>query len=90
MTTYEEVALELNRDILTARPEQRSRHHRHHLSALPDESRGLPGTDQATSRTKYNMPIVYFTQLLGLALGFEPDELLLDKLFVGPTGSRPG
>ncbi|MDF1538869.1 MAG: CoB--CoM heterodisulfide reductase subunit B [Candidatus Thorarchaeota archaeon] len=28
---------------------------------------------------KYQIPVIYFTQLLGLALGFEPDELGLGK-----------
>lgn len=32
-------------------------------------------------RDETNMPVVYFTQLIGLALGFSPRELLLDKHF---------
>jgi heterodisulfide reductase subunit B len=32
--------------------------------------------------SKYNIPIVYFTQLLGLAFGMSPKELGMDKLFV--------
>ena len=30
----------------------------------------------------YNIPILYFTQVLGLAFGLEPEELSLDKHFV--------
>lgn len=33
-------------------------------------------------RTKYNLPILFFTQLLGLALGVEPKALALDKSIV--------
>lgn len=32
-------------------------------------------------RDETNLPVVYFTQLIGLALGFSPKELLLDKHF---------
>jgi heterodisulfide reductase subunit B len=34
---------------------------------------------------KYNMPIIYATQLLGLALGIPPKELGFDKLMVSPA-----
>jgi heterodisulfide reductase subunit B len=34
---------------------------------------------------KYNMPIIYATQLLGLALGIPPKELGFDKLMVNPA-----
>lgn len=33
-------------------------------------------------RTKYNLPVLFFTQLLGLALGVEPKALALDKSIV--------
>jgi heterodisulfide reductase subunit B len=32
--------------------------------------------------TTFQMPVVYITQLLGLALGINPKKLGLDKLFV--------
>jgi heterodisulfide reductase subunit B len=32
--------------------------------------------------TDYQIPIVYMTQLLGLSLGLEPDELGFEKLMV--------
>jgi heterodisulfide reductase subunit B len=34
---------------------------------------------------KYNMPIIYATQLLGLALGIPPKELGFEKLMVSPA-----
>jgi len=36
-------------------------------------------------RRKYNMPIIYLTQLLGLALGLPPTELGFNKLMVSPA-----
>jgi heterodisulfide reductase subunit B len=32
----------------------------------------------------YNLPVIYFTQLMGLAMGVPPKELGLEKLFVSP------
>ena len=34
----------------------------------------------------FNLPVVYLTQVLGLALGIDPGELGLDKLFVNGEG----
>lgn len=34
---------------------------------------------------KYNMPVVYITQLLGLCLGIPPNELGLNRLMVSPS-----
>lgn len=36
--------------------------------------------------TTFNMPVLYYTQFMGLALGLSADELGLDKLCVSPTG----
>jgi len=33
---------------------------------------------------QYNMPVIYVTQLLGLAIGLSPTELGLNKLMVNP------
>lgn len=35
-------------------------------------------------RTNFNIPVIYFTQLMGLAMGIPADRLGLDKLFVDP------
>jgi heterodisulfide reductase subunit B len=40
--------------------------------------------EKATGK-KYNMPIVYITQLLGLCLGIVPKELGFDRLMVPPS-----
>lgn len=34
---------------------------------------------------RYDMPIVYVTQLLGLCLGISPDKLGFNKLMVSPS-----
>lgn len=35
-------------------------------------------------RTDFNIPVIYFTQLMGLAMGIPPQDLGFDKLFVDP------
>ncbi|HLB12458.1 MAG TPA: CoB--CoM heterodisulfide reductase iron-sulfur subunit B family protein, partial [Dehalococcoidia bacterium] len=39
-------------------------------------------TVEARYGEKFGLPVVYFTQLMGLALGYPPQELLLDKLLI--------
>jgi heterodisulfide reductase subunit B len=39
---------------------------------------------EAKSGHRYNLPVFYFTQLLGLAMGCRADELSLDSLVVEP------
>ena len=36
------------------------------------------------SGKKYSIPVIYFTQLMGLAMGLSPKEVGLEKLFVKP------
>jgi heterodisulfide reductase subunit B len=40
--------------------------------------------EKATGK-RYNMPVLYITQLLGLCLGIPPKELGLDRLMVAPS-----
>jgi heterodisulfide reductase subunit B len=35
-------------------------------------------------KEEFQLPIIYFTQLMGLALGSKSDELGLDKHFIDP------
>ena len=39
---------------------------------------------EAEYKDDFKLPVIYFTQLLGLALGFSPTQLLLDKHFTDP------
>ena len=40
--------------------------------------------EEQHSGTQLGLPVMYFTQLLGLALGLEPEDLWLQKLIVDP------
>ncbi|MBI2440476.1 MAG: CoB--CoM heterodisulfide reductase iron-sulfur subunit B family protein [Lentisphaerae bacterium] len=39
----------------------------------------------AKYNTNYNMPIYYFTQLMGLAFGYSPEEMLINKHLTEPA-----
>jgi heterodisulfide reductase subunit B len=85
MTTYEDVALKLNRDILASAVHNGAEvivttcpMCQMNLEAYQGKIREAYGTD-------LRIPVVYFTQLLGLALGFTAQELLLDQLVVDAT-----
>jgi heterodisulfide reductase subunit B len=83
MTTLEEVALKLNRDILAEAREQRADVV---LTTCPlcqmnlEAYQGRIG--QAYGET-YDVPVLFFTQLLGIALGFTPGEMLVDQMIAG-------
>lgn len=85
MTTSEDVALKLNRDILTAAVQSGAEvvattcpMCQLNLEAYQERINRVHGTD-------FHVPIVYFTQLVGLALGFTAEEMLLDTLLVDAT-----
>jgi heterodisulfide reductase subunit B len=40
---------------------------------------------ERTFNEKFNLPILHYPQLLGLAMDFSPDELALNELRVKPT-----
>jgi len=39
---------------------------------------------EAIKKTKFNMPVLFFTQLMGLAMGLDREDLGLEKLIVSP------
>lgn len=43
------------------------------------------GQVNSTNGTSYNIPVLYITQVIGLALGIAPEELGLSKLVVSPS-----
>ena len=65
---------------------RRRRLHRSGLPHVPDQP-GPAAERYRESRParRYNMPIVYITQLLGLCLGIPPKELGLNRLMVPPS-----
>lgn len=86
MTTFEEVALKLNRDILGAADENGAEII---VTTCPMCQINLEAYQKrinAAYGTRFEMPIVFFTQILGLALGFTPEEMMLDRMLVGPNG----
>ncbi len=40
---------------------------------------------ESTFDTEINLPVLYFTQLVGIALGLKPQQLALNKNFVSPS-----
>ncbi|MGA9117583.1 MAG: CoB--CoM heterodisulfide reductase iron-sulfur subunit B family protein [Bacteroidota bacterium] len=87
MTTFEETALKLNRDLLACAEENGADvlvttcplcHF--NLEAYQDKINAAFGTH-------FSIPILYFTQLLGIVLGIEGKKLGLDSSFI-PLGQR--
>ncbi len=86
MTTFEEVALRLNRDILE---EAVTNGAEVMVTTCPMCQMNLEAYQERINRvygTHYHIPIVFFTQILGLALGYTSEELMLDKLVVEGKG----
>jgi heterodisulfide reductase subunit B len=87
MTTFEETALKLNKELLSCAKENGADvivttcplcHF--NLEAYQDKINTVFGT-------KFNIPILYFTQLLGIVLGIPGTRLGLDASFV-PIGGK--
>jgi heterodisulfide reductase subunit B len=87
MTTFEETALKLNKELLSCAVENRADcivttcplcHF--NLEAYQDKI-------NQTYNTKFNIPILYFTQLLGIVLGLQEKALGIDSSFI-PMGQK--
>ena len=79
MTTYEDVALKLSKEIIASAVENGADCIvttcplcQMNLEAYQDEI-------NKTYNTNYDMPILFFTQVLGLAFGYSETELAIDK-----------
>jgi len=86
MTTFEDAALKLNRDILEAASEIRADVI---VTTCPMCQLNLEAYQKrinAVFGTRFEMPVVFFSQLLGLALGFSVEEMQLDRMVVRPDG----
>jgi heterodisulfide reductase subunit B len=90
MTTYEDVALKLNRDVLVTAAQNGAEVL---VTTCPMCQMNLEAYQARINEvhgTNIRMPVAFFTQILGLALGFTPEEMMLDKLVVQvpPLGGR--
>jgi heterodisulfide reductase subunit B len=84
LLTKEEAALKLSMDLLTRAKEAGADCI---ITACPLCHMLLDAkqaTIEAKHNTKIDIPVLYFTQLIGLALGIKPKELGLDKNLVSP------
>jgi heterodisulfide reductase subunit B len=88
MMTSEEVALDLNQDLLESAAAYEADLI---VTACPMCQMNLESYQPQINHkfhTNYKMPILYFTQLLGLALGIEPRKLGVDNLIIPPRGLK--
>ncbi len=87
MTTFEETALKLNMEILQCAVQN---HADLIVTTCPLCHINLEGYQDRINEkfgTAFEMPILYFTQLLGIALGLSPKSLGLDSSFI-PLGEK--
>jgi heterodisulfide reductase subunit B len=83
MTTFEEVALKLNRDILAEAAQQRADVVLTTCPLCQMNLEAYQGRIGKAYHEEYDVPVLFFTQLLGVALGFTPREMLLDQMIAG-------
>lgn len=87
MTTFEDVALKLNRELLECAEVNGADLI---VTTCPLCHMNLEAYQERINsifNTNYNMPVLYFTQLLGLVLGISSDQLGLDAVLV-PLNSK--
>jgi heterodisulfide reductase subunit B2 len=79
MTTYEDVALKLSKEIIASAVDNGADCI---VTTCPLCQMNLEGYQELINKkynTNYNMPILFFTQVLGLAFGISEKELGIDK-----------
>jgi len=84
MTTDENIALKLNSNLLEAAEENEAELI---ATACPLCQMNLEAYQTKINKTynaSHNIPIVYFTHLIGVALGIAPEKMGLDKLIIDP------
>ncbi len=85
MTTQEEVGLDLNHELIRDAEENGAEVI---ATACPMCQMNLEGYQPQINKRygeKHHIPIIYFTQLVGLALGIKPKTLGLDTLLIRPA-----
>jgi len=79
MTTYEDVALKLSKEIIASAVEN---HADCIVTICPLCQMNLEAYQEEINKhynTNYNIPVLFFTQVMGLAFGFSEKELGIDK-----------
>lgn len=79
MTTYEEVALKLSKEIIECAIENKANCM---VTTCPLCQMNVEAYQDKINKvynTNYNIPVLFFTQVLGLAFGFNDKELGIDK-----------
>lgn len=87
MTTFEDTALKLNKELLECAEENGAEVIVTTCPLCHFNLEAYQNKINDTFGTKYNMPILYFTQLLGIALGLSEKALGLDSSFI-PLGQK--
>ncbi len=85
MTTDEQIALKLCHELLQAAAENGGEMIATACPLCHVNLEGFQGKVNAQYSTEFNIPVIYFTHLVGIALGLSPEELGLDKLLIEPS-----
>jgi len=87
MTTFEDTALNLNKELLQCAVDNGAEAIVTTCPLCHFNLEGYQGKINKTFGTKFNIPILYFTQLLGIAFGLPAKSLGLDASFI-PLGDK--
>jgi heterodisulfide reductase subunit B len=80
MTTYEDVALKLNREIIGSAVENGADCIVTTCPLCQMNVEAYQDKINEVYKTNYHIPVLFFTQLLGLAFGFDDHQLEIDRL----------
>jgi heterodisulfide reductase subunit B len=87
MTTFDDTALKLNKDLLESAIDNGADTIVTTCPLCHINLEGYQNKINSKFGTNYNIPILYFTQLLGIALGIKEKTLGLDSSFI-PLGNK--
>jgi heterodisulfide reductase subunit B len=87
MTTFEETALKLNKELIECATDNGADVMVTTCPLCHMNLEAYQGKINNHYKTKFNVPIIYFTQLLGIALGLPAKSLGLDSSFI-PLGKK--
>jgi heterodisulfide reductase subunit B len=79
MTTYEDVALKLSKEIIESAVNNQANCIVTTCPLCQMNLEAYQGIINKTYKTNFNLPILFFTQVLGLAFGFSEKELGINK-----------